>query len=199
MRNLSWNKTIITLFCLFTFLLISSCKKEEKVNIDICLNTFGNSVMVTADFETNDFCKRSIVYRSTDNKSYEVVSEIKLTDVKNKQGVFMDTSLVFDGDYYYKVSYGSSLSQAIMINFRRGNNPIRIFPNPFVRYLTIEYNPTCMPYDVQIFDMVGRLVFSENQISTPTKQLDLAALPNGAYIIKCSLGAKVLTYRIIKQ
>lgn len=184
---------------LFAIILISGCEKEEKANIDICLNTFGNDVIVVADYQIKDFCKRSIVYRSADDKNYEVVGEIEIADMKNKQGVFIDTSIDFEGDYFYKVSYGGHLSNSNTIKFTKGNNPIRIYPNPFSDTLTIEFNAFCMPYDVRFFDILGRNVFSENQITTATKQLYLNALPNGIYIVRFYLGAKAFTYKIVKQ
>lgn len=199
MKNLLWNKTILVTTLLFAILLISGCRKEDKSNIDVCLSSFGNDIMVVTNYESKNFCKRSIVYRSSDNKNYEVVGEMQPTDVKDGWGVFIDTSLIFEDDYFYKVSYGGTVSQAQSLNFKKGNNPIRIYPNPFVRYVNIEFNPICMPYDVQIFDILGRNIFSENQITTATKQLDLQALPNGIYIIRLNIGNKVLNYRILKQ
>lgn len=159
MKSLSWIKAVLSIFLLFGILVFSGCKKEQKLSMDVCLIAFGNDVMIVADYKIKDFCKRSIVYRSVDDKNYEVVGEIEFADMKNKQGVFIDTSIVFEGDYFYKVSYGGHLSNSSTIKFTKGNNPIRIYPNPFSDTLTIEFNAFCVPYDVLIFDILGRNVF----------------------------------------
>ncbi len=199
MKKISWGAAILRTIILLAVISISGCKKEEKTNLDVCLSSYQEDILIVADYEREDFCKRSIIYRSTDNKNYGVVGEIKTENVKNGQGVFIDTSLIFEGEYFYKVSYGNMLSKENAIHFKKGNNPVRIFPNPFSDSLTIAYNPTCMPYDAQIFDLVGRLVFSENQISTNQKQLHLTTLPNGIYLLKITIGTKTFAYRVLKQ
>jgi len=199
MKNKSWSVAMVGAIILLAIISISGCKKEEKTSLDVCLSSFREDILIVADYGNKDFCKRSIIYRSTDNKNYEVVGELKAENVKNGQGVFIDTSLIFEGEYFYKVSYGNTLSKENAIHYKKGNNSVRIFPNPFTDSLTIEYNPTCMPYDVQIFDLVGHLIISENQISTNQKQLHLTTLPNGIYLLKITIGTKTFAYRVLKQ
>lgn len=70
---------------------------------------------------------------------------------------------------------------------------IQIFPNP----TTGEIQMRNVDADqVQIFDGMGRLLFSEKQ---PGNTLDLSAMPAGVYFLKITEGKEVYSARVVKE
>jgi 2',3'-cyclic-nucleotide 2'-phosphodiesterase (5'-nucleotidase family) len=77
---------------------------------------------------------------------------------------------------------------------------LRIYPNPTRGKLTIEivnYNLNEIG-TLQVFDMAGRLIKSENNISE-RMQVDITSQPAGSYIMVIVIGKEKSERKIIKQ
>jgi hypothetical protein len=74
---------------------------------------------------------------------------------------------------------------------------IKLFPNPTQQYLMIQTNGFTT-YDIDIFDMAGKLI---NHTSTSQKltKINVDALRNGVYIIKIISNESTITKQFIKQ
>lgn len=72
-----------------------------------------------------------------------------------------------------------------------------IYPNPTNDYITIDLNGTSSSYQVAIFDMLGKNVYSTE--IEGTKQIDVSSLAAGAYFVKLNSNSQSTTIRLIKQ
>ena len=95
------------------------------------------------------------------------------------------------------------LSQKITIS-RTGlhliENPsesVRVYPNPVSDYLTVESTSSAMQR-VELFDLKGRLILSENALDNE-HNLSVSALNPGTYILKVKTNTGVSVKRIIKK
>lgn len=70
-----------------------------------------------------------------------------------------------------------------------------IYPNPFVDIINVENN---IPYDLLVFDMIGEVVFREENISIPKKSICTKSLPSGVYFIKIKTYNKTNSFKFIK-
>jgi hypothetical protein len=90
-------------------------------------------------------------------------------------------------DYFFK-------STSIVQNMTAMNN-VQIFPNPFEQVLTVTVTQA---NSMQIFDMFGRMLYSQQTPMSRTK-LDLSALPTGLYLLKIMYPDKKTSYhKIVK-
>ncbi len=74
-------------------------------------------------------------------------------------------------------------------------NDVKTYPNPSTDYLTIDYTTTeSMPLSIQVVDMAGRLVLTQNLGKVPvgahSQTIDLTSLVNGSYDISILSGNK---------
>lgn len=74
-------------------------------------------------------------------------------------------------------------------------SPVAIYPNPSMGEFTIASEGK---YSIQIFDLTGRLVYSNYEASDETT-VNISQKPSGIYIIKIVVNNGIVTRRIIKQ
>lgn len=77
------------------------------------------------------------------------------------------------------------------------NSQIKLFPNPFDDLLNIQLGFSGTN-NLQIFDMLGRLMLSQN-FNNPSLSVDVSHLPNGLYLAKIGLSGMEKTYKIVKK
>lgn len=71
-----------------------------------------------------------------------------------------------------------------------------IYPNPSENGIFNFSKNNAESYSVQVFDISGRMVFSQNQIDNT---IDLTSLTRGVYLAKIKSGEKVKTLKLIKN
>ena len=75
------------------------------------------------------------------------------------------------------------------------------YPNPFTEFVNFQFSqPVTESISINVFDIVGRLIFQQNKKSVDNiLTIDLALLPNSEYLVQ--LKTTNLTYytKIIKQ
>jgi hypothetical protein len=77
---------------------------------------------------------------------------------------------------------------------------LKLFPNPASQFVNVEISTT--DYNnmkLEVFNMLGQQIGAES-VSGSTSQIDVAALPVGAYIVDCvQNGVKVASARFVKN
>jgi hypothetical protein len=76
---------------------------------------------------------------------------------------------------------------------------LKVYPNPFVRFVTVEMGRTIdSPYQVLIYNMEGELLLDQ-EVHTTKAILDLSKLTIGNYLIKVCLGTEEHSTVIVKK
>jgi hypothetical protein len=74
-----------------------------------------------------------------------------------------------------------------------------VYPNPANNYVTIELKDKSFNVEtVQIFDLLGRLVHSENEVGTQTN-IDLNKISSGIYILKVNTKEAIFSSKLYKK
>ena len=77
---------------------------------------------------------------------------------------------------------------------------VQIFPNPAVNYVNVK--PTEISnFNIELFDVNGKLIMSENGKNALVKRLNISHLTNGEYllVIKSEKLKQFKTFKLIKQ
>ena len=73
------------------------------------------------------------------------------------------------------------------------NNPVKIYPNPVARILTVETGLSiCKDVSLRIIDLQGRIALTSSIIQT-MDQINIEGLPSGYYIYDIQQGTKILS------
>lgn len=75
---------------------------------------------------------------------------------------------------------------------------IKIYPNPFCDFITIEY-PTSEAAVLEILSAHGKLVFKKELNNSGSTKINLSLLPAGLYLVKLKTGNKTLTEKMLKN
>lgn len=75
---------------------------------------------------------------------------------------------------------------------------ILIYPNPTKGLLRVEINGGIAPVDLQLYDMSGRLLLQEPNVTT-SAVLDLGNHPAGTYLLRLTSGTQKSEWKIIKE
>ena len=115
------------------------------------------------------------------------------------RGIFMDTTLVTD--HKNEIVDSNDYLDIPQIS-DKGDNSVRIYPNPAVNYTNIEINIESAGKAVlRIFDLSGKLVYSENMgilaEGIYTRQIDCQNFRNGMYLINVVIGNQAATSKLI--
>jgi hypothetical protein len=74
-------------------------------------------------------------------------------------------------------------------------NDIKVYPNPFSGYLTVELRQA---EEISVFDLKGRLLKTYITVNT-VNHLQLDVLPDGVYILSIKRNNQFINKKIIKQ
>jgi bacillolysin len=78
------------------------------------------------------------------------------------------------------------------------NSEVKIYPNPMNGIFTIELNEIIGENFVEIYNLVGEKVYSNNSLSK-TSLIDITNQPKGIYLVKVINGNDVTTQKIVYQ
>lgn len=78
---------------------------------------------------------------------------------------------------------------------------MKIYPNPTKGMLRVDFGvvPENNTISIVIYDMQGRMVFSNRTDGDSSLPIDLTSRPNGIYIMKVRIGNKETSWKIIKE
>ena len=77
------------------------------------------------------------------------------------------------------------------------NSNVNLFPNPANDLVTFTAENTEMS-EVQIFDLTGKMIYSNNPMSNRL-EVNTSAFASGTYIVKVITESNVITRRLIVQ
>ncbi|MBR9846318.1 MAG: T9SS type A sorting domain-containing protein [Algicola sp.] len=83
-------------------------------------------------------------------------------------------------------------------DFNLGLN-LKLHPNPSDAVLNISMQDNVANLDVQMYDILGKLVFKQTINTADLSQIDVSELKEGLYLIKFTIGDKTETKRFIKN
>lgn len=177
---------------------LSSCKKDNHESVSICLSQFRNEVDIHVNYSANSLHERSNVYRSADNITFTYIGTVNLSQTANTGFLFRDTSLNGASTFYYKVSYGSILSEVQRIDFSPNHQLFKISPNPVADTLTVLSDYACGAYSMQIFDRWGRTIYSEDSINEAIHKVNIANFIPEMYIVRFVLPDGYIYAKLLK-
>lgn len=76
---------------------------------------------------------------------------------------------------------------------------IQVYPNPFNGIITLSGMEQSSSYTVELFDLIGKIVFTQQMNSTKKTSINLSSIPAGTYFIKINDGKKTRTIKLIKM
>ena len=81
-----------------------------------------------------------------------------------------------------------------------GPGPVRLFPNPATDRLTVDCSgTTAQPVDIQIFNTLGNLVFSQTKHIGQITDIGLSGFPAGVYVVNVRFETGLFAGRIVKR
>lgn len=97
--------------------------------------------------------------------------------------------------------YGGSTSPTSIAQVTSSENRVQLYPNPAGAELTLQFSmPATAEGQVAIFDLLGRLVYSQQVIAgVETLRLDITALPSGIYRLTLPFNGATHNYTFIKK
>tara|TARA_B100002019_G_C21259969_1_gene596153 strand:- start:1559 stop:1966 length:408 start_codon:yes stop_codon:yes gene_type:complete len=100
--------------------------------------------------------------------------------------------------------YNQGFQQTFWYRLIQSNQPDFLadyFPNPFTEKITFRFtNLNNEPFEINIFDTSGRLVFNAKQnLNEDLLVLDLTKLPSGSYLVSFYNTKKIFYTKIIRK
>ena len=77
-------------------------------------------------------------------------------------------------------------------------NSVQFYPNPTKDNLTIE-NTNLTDFNIEIFDILGKEVFSINNKGVRNQNINLSSLKTGVYLMRITADNQTITKRLVKQ
>ena len=88
--------------------------------------------------------------------------------------------------------------QPLNIHTRADDTDIKIFPNPAIDHLTVEFPQGIIHSQIQLFDITGKLLLTETS-DREAHTVNLSSFTNGLYFIRISNGDYTVTEKVIKK
>jgi|GEM_PF-5387048 len=73
-----------------------------------------------------------------------------------------------------------------------------IFPNPFIKEVNVLPVGISM-YSILIYDSVGKLIFSESNLKSELKIIELSTIEHGVYFIQLKTKKETITKKVLKH
>lgn len=80
--------------------------------------------------------------------------------------------------------------------------PLQLFPNPSRDMVNIQFNfdsSKSVNYEIQIFNLLGKLIKSANGTTTEEIEVDISALSEGLYVVVFNDGRNINMFKFIKR
>jgi len=165
------------------------------------------SIVITPDdhiyFGSNEYGDQAGVFFSNDHgETWErIISGLIGPSNQKIEGL----SLAPDG---YLYAYGNHLHRSVNPVFDANAAPLQeaddltVFPNPFIDFLHFQFpngKYYAEDYSVNVFDPIGRLVFSQELGGLQDGTINLSSLPQGLYYISVEIRGQRFSKPIVKN
>ena len=114
--------------------------------------------------------------------------------------------LPYDGTFDLEVSDGkctelAGCSAFIITSIAQSFDiPVQIYPNPVSNILRIQFGEAIQePIQLQIFDLQGRLIKSQENLRDQTIEVNVADLVSGTYLVQLRQGDRMGQWQIVKR
>jgi len=172
--------------------------------IDFYCTTSSNLIKLdwsTASEINND---HFTIERSVDGLTFNTLTTIKGAgnSISTKYYKYLDENPV-NGANYYRLSqtdYDGHIEYFNITECSEGNNDYNVYPNPTngKLFLTLPNSSNLVSVEIEIYDIVGRLLWTQNAQSNQLINIDISQLPSAPYIIRViSEGNQLFTGKII--
>jgi len=118
----------------------------------------------------------SIMFVGTDCYSYYYLDDICIST---------------DSSYTYNYTYTGLEENNKLID-------ISIHPNPAMNYIDIDFTSLDEPYNITIYDVLGREVFFNQEMYEPSEHVPIDKINSGILFIKIKYKNKMFNYKLIK-
>lgn len=85
------------------------------------------------------------------------------------------------------------------IGIRENQLEAAIYPNPTQNYVVIDWPATTSVKSISVFDLTGKRVLQEENVSGEQTQIDLSTLEKGIYTVKFDSGSNLKSKLIVKM
>ena len=110
-----------------------------------------------------------------------------------------------DASYYYldAVCVSTDSLQCNVptnVNNQKSSLPeFLIYPNPFVSIVNIDFQKLNKPYDVEIYNSFGQIVYGKQKINSSPTSIDIGDITDGVLLIKILYDNQFFYYKLLKQ
>lgn len=151
-----------------------------------------------------------VIEHSKDNAEWLPIGEVKASGDSHEtiNYTFTDREPNFGKNYYrlrmVDLDGSYDYSEIRAVDFRKGEQILTVYPNPFSREVTIEADFVKAEFaTLEVIDILGRPMLSE-QIFTPAGRSKLttsalADLPKGTYMIRILSRYQTYTGKVVKE
>ena len=112
-----------------------------------------------------------------------------------------DGNLVVGGQFLYAggngVNHIAEWGMPTAIKDLMQGNKILIYPNPSSDYLTIEFKRTIINGKIEILNLLGEIISTENIFSLSKKEINIHNIPKGLYFVKVDDGDENFSEKIV--
>lgn len=91
------------------------------------------------------------------------------------------------------------VAPCVGINGPDADNMFMFYPNPASSFITVKWGTNLPVKRLEVTDLTGRAVMSENISSGNSTELDISALPVGVYNLKVVTASESKVYRVVKN
>ncbi|WP_310992527.1 T9SS type A sorting domain-containing protein [Aequorivita marina] len=163
----------------------SECRwnlKDSAGNIVYNGGPYGNGVTINEEFILSEDCYSFQIIDTYGDGG----ASVTLTDNEGNE------LYVTDGNYGSGEISDFSSNGVLGVN-QTQMDAISLYPNPATSTINLKNAENA---NVQVFDVLGKMLFSVNNIST-NEQVDVAKLHSGTYFMKITKNNKVITKRFL--
>lgn len=184
---------------------------QETVDFDPNLDVFNltsNGVEDAFVLRLNLCAARVTISQKTLTANQQQGATYQWINCDNKQAIIGENKRIFTpkstGNYSVIVSTSScsDTSSCVNVSLTGVNNAktssfkISIYPNPNNGKFVLEANGINTKYDITITDILGKLVYSQ-QNQNPKSEIDLSVKTNGTYFIQIKTENEVFNQKVI--
>lgn len=155
---------------------------------------------------------KGALYGMGEDKLYKLNTSTGMVEDSVDWCVPFSLGLVWDGKAYWNVSGATEIfgiptggenkvfkmnaDVNLAIDEFLNRNEITVFPNPAATTVSIKgYNLR----SIEIYDVTGSLVYSQNNIHSNDSEINISNLPKGLYVAKVYQGNDISTQRLVVQ
>ena len=126
--------------------------------------------------------------------SAKPVHEFDVTGIGSQN----DLTIPYLKDYYLIPRSMSDIDQSTGIEPENSmNEKVELYPNPTSGVINIK--SSMMIREIQITDIIGKVLFDQTNSSDQINRIDLSAYKQGIYFVKFYSGSAYETYKVIKE